>query len=65
MAYLRAVVGAEVECQINRQRHDSNGRLIEQWDPRLPVPCLTTVYRLNGEALKIDSVDAGWRLSLP
>jgi insecticidal toxin complex protein TccC len=65
VAYLRAVVGAEVECQINCQRHDSNGRLIEQWDPRLPVPCLTTVYRLNGEALKIDSVDAGWRLSLP
>ncbi|MGP6420162.1 RHS repeat domain-containing protein [Pseudomonas putida] len=65
VAYLRAVMGAEVECQINRQRHDSNGRLIEQWDPRLPVPCLTTVYRLNGEALKIVSVDSGWRVNLP
>ncbi|MBT9268686.1 toxin [Pseudomonas sp. MG-9] len=65
VAYLRAVAGADVECQITRQHHDTSGHLTEQWDPRLHVPCLTTVYRLDGEPLKIDSVDAGWRLSLP
>ncbi|WP_456023111.1 RHS repeat-associated core domain-containing protein [Pseudomonas protegens] len=65
VAYVRTVTGADVECQINRQQHDTARRLVGRWDPRLPVPCLTTVYRLDGEALKIDSVDAGWRLNLP
>ncbi|MBY8938392.1 hypothetical protein, partial [Pseudomonas fluorescens] len=39
--------------------------MIAQWDPRLPVPCLTTVYRLTGEPVQTASVDAGWRLILP
>ncbi|MDD1005145.1 RHS repeat-associated core domain-containing protein [Pseudomonas sp. TNT2022 ID642] len=65
IAYLRTVAGADVESQVSRQQHDTAGRVIKQWDPRLSVPCLTTAHRLDGEALKIDSVDAGWRLTLP
>ncbi|POA44373.1 toxin [Pseudomonas sp. MPR-ANC1] len=65
VGYLRSVAGAEVTALISRQCHDVNGRLVEQWDPRLPAPNLSTVYGLAGEALKVASVDAGWRLSLP
>ena len=65
IAYLRTGAGADVESQVSRQQHDTAGRVIKQWDPRLSVPCLTTAHRLDGEALKIDSVDAGWRLNLP
>ncbi len=68
VAYLRKVAGGAVDTLITRQRHDTLGRLVEQWDPRLfgkaPRPNLATVYRLSGEALKVDSVDAGQRLSL-
>ena len=65
VGYLRSVAGAEVTALISRQCHDVSGRLVEQWDPRLPAPNLSTVYGLAGEALKVASVDAGWRLSLP
>lgn len=65
VAYLRAVVDAEVQCQTSRQCYDPHGRLIEQYDPRLPEPCLTTAYRLDGERLRVDSVDSGWRVNLP
>ena len=67
VAYLRKVAAAPVETLIGRQRYDVAGRLLEQWDPRLfgVVPNMATVYRLSGEPLKVDSVDAGWRLSLP
>jgi len=67
VSYLRKVDGGSLETLISRQRHDAAGRLLEQWDPRLfgVVPNLATVYRLSGEPLKVDSVDAGWRLSLP
>ncbi|WP_322844602.1 hypothetical protein [Pseudomonas sp. B33.4] len=65
VAYLRTMAGADVECQISRQQHDTAGRVVGQWDPRLSDPCLTTVYSLSGAVLKSDSVDAGWRLSLP
>jgi len=65
IAYLRTVAGADVECQISRQQHDTAGRVIKQWDPRLSAPCQTTVYSLSGALLKSDSVDAGWRLTLP
>ncbi|PYC24223.1 toxin [Pseudomonas jessenii] len=63
--YLRRVA-SDTPCALaNRLHHNAAGHLIAQWDPRLPVPCLTTVYRLDGEPLKTDSVDAGWRLILP
>jgi insecticidal toxin complex protein TccC len=65
VAYLRTVAGADAECQISRQQHDTAGRMVEQWDPRLSVPCLVTFYSLNSAILKTDSVDAGWRLNLP
>ncbi|MHC8331665.1 RHS repeat-associated core domain-containing protein [Pseudomonas sp. LB3P25] len=67
IAYLRKVVSGPLDTLITRQRHDAAGRLLEHSDPRLfgLAPNLTTVYRLSGEPLKIDSVDAGWRLSLP
>ncbi|TPG86347.1 RHS repeat domain-containing protein [Pseudomonas mandelii] len=65
--YLRKVAAGPVETLITRQHYDAAGRLLEQWDPRLfgLVPNLTTVYRLSGQPLKVSSVDAGWRLSLP
>lgn len=65
--YLRKVAAGPVDTLITRQHYDAAGRLLEQWDPRLfgLVPNLTTVYRLSGEPLKVSSVDAGWRLSLP
>ncbi|MDR7284283.1 hypothetical protein J2X84_003116, partial [Pseudomonas corrugata] len=66
VAYLRNLVGGPLDTLITRQRHDAAGRRVAQWDPRLfgVDPNLSTVYRLSGEPLKVDSVDAGWRLSL-
>ncbi|WLG89277.1 RHS repeat domain-containing protein [Pseudomonas cucumis] len=69
VAYLCSMPGTAAENLITRQRHDLADRLVEQWDPRLsinaPRPNLATVYNLAGEPLKVDSVDAGWRLNLP
>ncbi|WP_242489485.1 RHS repeat-associated core domain-containing protein [Pseudomonas sp. TH06] len=65
VAYLRSVAGKDATALISRQTQDVNGRLVAQWDPRLPVSSISTVYGLAGEALKVASVDAGWRLSLP
>jgi insecticidal toxin complex protein TccC len=69
VSYLRAVAGAEAEALITRQRHNAAGRQTEQWDPRLSdagtTPNLVTVHTLSGAPLSVDSVDAGWRLSLP
>ncbi|WP_460144862.1 RHS repeat domain-containing protein [Pseudomonas sp. S2_A02] len=65
IAYLRTVAGETATALITRQQHDAAGRLVAQRDPRLSRPNLTTLYSLSGEPLKIDSVDAGWRLSLP
>lgn len=68
VAYLRTEVGGTADALITRQLHDVRGRLIGQWDPRLfgvaPTPNLATVYRLSGETVRVDSVDAGWRLNL-
>ena len=69
VAYLCKVVNGPLATLINRQHYNATGRLIEQWDPRLfgtaSKPNLATIYSLSGESLKVDSVDAGWRLSLP
>ncbi|MFJ2480950.1 RHS repeat-associated core domain-containing protein [Pseudomonas sp. NPDC087598] len=65
VAYLRSVADKDATALTSRQTHDVNGRLVAQWDPRLPVSSISTVYGLAGEALKVASVDAGWRLSLP
>jgi insecticidal toxin complex protein TccC len=65
MAYLRTEVGGDVETLITRHVHNAAGHRVEQWDPRLPIPNLCNVHRLSGDTIKIVSVDAGWRLSLP
>ncbi|MGX9864299.1 toxin, partial [Pseudomonas moraviensis] len=65
VGYLRSVTDDTPKALVTRQQHDCAGRLVEQRDPRLSAPCLTTVYRLDGSAVKTDSVDAGWRLTLP
>jgi insecticidal toxin complex protein TccC len=66
VAYLRKSTGAPLETLITRQRHDVAGRAVEHWDPRLygSRSNLTTVHGLAGQALKVNSVDSGWRLSL-
>ncbi|WP_347901705.1 RHS repeat-associated core domain-containing protein [Pseudomonas purpurea] len=68
VAYWRNAAGATAQALPTRQVHDALGRLIEQWDPRLygsaPKPNVASVYRLSGTALRVDSVDAGQRLSL-
>ncbi|MDI3271259.1 RHS repeat-associated core domain-containing protein [Pseudomonas sp. AL03] len=63
--YLRTFSSDTPAALKTRQQHDAAGRLMAQWDPRLPIPNLVTVYGLGGVPLKVDSVDAGWRLSLP
>ncbi|WP_219095526.1 RHS repeat domain-containing protein [Pseudomonas sp. UMAB-40] len=68
IAYLRKGPGDALEPLITRQRHDVFGSLVEQRDPRLAdtlKPNLAKVHGLSGQLLKVDSVDAGWRISLP
>ncbi|MCO8312373.1 RHS repeat-associated core domain-containing protein [Pseudomonas mandelii] len=65
VAYLRTFADEPASALISRQRHDIAGCLVTQWDPRLDEPNLTTVYGLGAAVLKSDSVDAGWRISLP
>lgn len=69
IAYWRRSADDSPQARITRQDHDTAGHLVAQWDPRLsgkmPKANLTTVYSLSGKALLVDSVDAGWRLSLP
>ncbi|MBC8996629.1 toxin [Pseudomonas sp. N40(2020)] len=65
VAYLRSNDEDTPVPQTPRQHYDANGHLVAQWDPRLEIASLTTVYGLGGAVLKADSVDAGWRLSLP
>ncbi|WP_223259130.1 hypothetical protein, partial [Pseudomonas moraviensis] len=58
-----------VQMLVARQYYNATGAVVEKWDARLfgssPRPNLALVYSLNGEPLKTDSVDAGWRLTLP
>ncbi|MHC8348166.1 RHS repeat domain-containing protein [Pseudomonas sp. RT4P38] len=57
-----------IEPRITRQVFDAAGRLIQSWDPRLwgtaPKPNIATIHGLSGQPLLLDSVDAGWQLSL-
>ncbi|WP_256666166.1 hypothetical protein [Pseudomonas sp. B14-6] len=68
IAYLRKTPEDALEPLITRQRHDVIGQLVEQRDPRLAdalKPNLATVYGLAGQPVMVDSVDTGWRISLP
>ncbi|KHA74931.1 hypothetical protein NZ35_01260 [Pseudomonas chlororaphis] len=71
--YWRCDVNQAPEPCIHRTAHDAAGRAVTQWDPRLwalqsddPLaPAnLSTVYLLNGQVLRSNSVDAGMQLSL-
>jgi len=64
VVYLRAVAADTATALVTRRYHDHAGRLVEQWDPRLSVPSLTSVHSLVGALLKSASVDAGWRFNL-
>ncbi|WP_018926544.1 RHS repeat domain-containing protein [Pseudomonas umsongensis] len=67
IAYLCNVAGGTVKPLITRLRHDVIGQPVEQRDPRLadaPKPNLATVYGLTGQSVKVDSVDAGVRITL-
>ncbi|WP_448091809.1 RHS repeat-associated core domain-containing protein [Pseudomonas lini] len=69
VAYWRGDAATTARARITRQAHDLAGRLVTQWDPRLfgeaAKANLTSIYSLSGKLLKVDSVDAGWRLYLP
>jgi RHS repeat-associated protein len=66
VAYTRNV-DTSLESLITRLDYDVAGRLIRLRDPRLadaPRPNLTHVYGLSSRSLKVDRVDAGWRINL-
>ncbi|UST63011.1 RHS repeat-associated core domain-containing protein [Pseudomonas moraviensis] len=69
IACLRKPSDPAVQMLVARQYYNATGAVVEKWDARLfgssPRPNLALVYSLNGEPLKTDSVDAGWRLTLP
>ncbi|MBT2341385.1 MULTISPECIES: RHS repeat-associated core domain-containing protein [Pseudomonas] len=69
VAYCRRHMDDPAQARITRQAFDLAGRPVAQWDPRLsgdaPQANLTTVYSFSGKPLRIDSLDAGWRLNLP
>ena len=55
--------------RITRTVHDSTGRAIAQWDPRLFLDAsapanLQTTHTLSGAVSSTNSVDAGWRVAL-
>lgn len=72
--YWRSDASFPSESRINRTTFDVAGYAARQWDPRLwalqktnpqTPPNLTTVYTLNGQVLRSDSVDAGTQVVLP
>ena len=69
VAYWRRDSSVVAVARVTRSEYDAAGRLVKQRDPRFLAPALRanlqTVYSLSGAALSSDSVDAGWRLSLP
>ncbi|MHC8390093.1 RHS repeat-associated core domain-containing protein [Pseudomonas sp. MDT2-39-1] len=56
------------EARITRYRHDISGQIIEHYSPATPVGLTTAdsrqVSSLSGATFLIDSIDAGWRLTL-
>jgi len=68
VAYCRDKEDTKAQTRANRQEYDVAGRLVAQRDPRLANATdanLATVYSLSGKPLRVNSVDAGWRLNLP
>ncbi|MHC8313908.1 RHS repeat domain-containing protein [Pseudomonas sp. GT1P32] len=68
VAYCRHPLNSSIDTRITRNQFDPAGRLFASWDPRLwgtaPKPNLENTFDLQGRALLVDSVDAGWQLSL-
>jgi insecticidal toxin complex protein TccC len=68
VAYCRHPLTPSVDARITRNHFDAAGRLVASWDPRLwgtaPRPNLATTHDLQSKPLLVDSVDAGWQLSL-
>ncbi|MFS2160485.1 RHS repeat domain-containing protein [Pseudomonas sp. Pseusp122] len=73
VAYHRAQVGDSAQARVERRHHDPAARAIATWDPRLSArlsdnpatrPNLANVFSLCGTVLAVDSVDAGWQVSL-
>jgi insecticidal toxin complex protein TccC len=73
VTYHRARVGDSAQARTERRHYDSAARAITTWDARLSArldhtpatrPNLATVFSLSGSALAVDSVDAGWQVSL-
>lgn len=69
VAYFRhPLTPSSVETRITRNHFDAAGRQVASWDPRLwgmtPKPNLARTRDLQNQPLLVDSVDAGWQLSL-
>lgn len=68
VAYCRHPLNPSIETRITRNHFDAAGRLVASWDPRLwgtaPRPNLAMTHNLQSQPLLVDSVDAGWQLSL-
>ncbi|QXI10739.1 RHS repeat domain-containing protein [Pseudomonas zeae] len=65
VSYLRTLADDTPKVLVSFQQYDVVGRMVAQRDPRLPTANLINVYSLNGDGVLTDSVDAGWRLTLP
>ncbi|MHC8345723.1 RHS repeat-associated core domain-containing protein [Pseudomonas sp. RT6P73] len=67
MEYLRRVADGALQTLFTQSAYNVIGQRVEQRDPRLADalrPNLSNVYGLSEQPLKVDSVDAGWRISL-
>ena len=71
--YWRDDDSCPAQTRVHRTLHDSAGRVVAQWDPRLwalqktdpKTPAnLATVYTLSGQVVSSDSVDAGTQVAL-
>lgn len=62
--YRRSSADAQAIEQATRYRHDARGWPVAEIDPRLSAPNQRTVFSLSGVVVLLESVDAGWRLSL-
>ena len=69
IAFYRCQVTEELDARVGHVQFDLAGHLVRTWDPRLLEPQLTAnlsmIHSLSGKILAIESVDAGWRVSLP
>ncbi|MHC8388074.1 RHS repeat-associated core domain-containing protein [Pseudomonas sp. MDT2-39-1] len=66
--YLRSVAGGALQTLTTLNVYNVLGKMVAQRDPRLAdalKPNLAMVYGLIEQPVKVSSVDAGWRISLP